>query len=71
LILPPFYGRYFLTVSKGTWAEHRKAEDLEPYANLTENIFAMVAEGSLSAVLPIVSVTELLVQLSLFPDPIT
>ena len=37
-------------------------ENLEPYANLTENIFAMVAEGSLSAVLSTVSVTELLVQ---------
>jgi predicted nucleic acid-binding protein len=37
-------------------------EDMEPYANLTENIFAMVAEGSLSAVLSTVSVTELLVQ---------
>ncbi len=37
-------------------------EDLEPYANLTENIFARVAEGSLSAVLSTVSVTELLVQ---------
>jgi predicted nucleic acid-binding protein len=37
-------------------------EDLEPYANLTENIFSMVAEGSLSAVLSTVSVTELLVQ---------
>ena len=37
-------------------------EDLEPYANLTENIFAAVAEGSLIAVLSTVSVTELLVQ---------
>jgi predicted nucleic acid-binding protein len=37
-------------------------EDLEPYAILTENIFARVAEGSLSAVLSTVSVTELLVQ---------
>jgi predicted nucleic acid-binding protein len=37
-------------------------EDLEPYANLTENIFSMVAEGSLSVVLSAVSVTELLVQ---------
>jgi predicted nucleic acid-binding protein len=37
-------------------------EDMEPYANLTENIFAMVAEGSLSAVLSTVSVAELLVQ---------
>jgi predicted nucleic acid-binding protein len=37
-------------------------EDLEPYANLTENIFSMVAEGSLSVVLSTVSVTELLVQ---------
>jgi predicted nucleic acid-binding protein len=37
-------------------------EDMEPYANLTENIFARVAEGSLSAVLSTVSVTELLVQ---------
>lgn len=37
-------------------------EDLEPYANLTENIFAAVAEGFLSAVLSTVSVTELLVQ---------
>lgn len=37
-------------------------EDLEPYANLTENIFAAVAEGLLSAVLSTVSVTELLVQ---------
>ena len=37
-------------------------ENLEPYANLTENIFIMVAEGSLSAVLSTVSVTELLVQ---------
>jgi predicted nucleic acid-binding protein len=37
-------------------------EDLEPYANLTENIFEMVAEGSLIAVLSTVSVTELLVQ---------
>jgi len=37
-------------------------ENLEPYANLTENIFAMIAEGSLNAVLSTVSVTELLVQ---------
>ena len=37
-------------------------EDLEPYANLTENIFAAVAEGFLSAALSTVSVTELLVQ---------
>lgn len=37
-------------------------EDLEPYADLTENIFATIAEGSLSAVLSTVSVTELLVQ---------
>jgi predicted nucleic acid-binding protein len=37
-------------------------EDIEPYANLTENIFAAVAEGFLSAVLSTVSVTELLVQ---------
>jgi len=37
-------------------------ENLEPYADLTENIFALVAEGSLSAVLSSVSVTELLVQ---------
>ncbi len=37
-------------------------EDLEPYASFTENIFARVAEGSLSAVLSTVSVTELLVQ---------
>jgi predicted nucleic acid-binding protein len=37
-------------------------EDLEPYANLTENIFAAVAERFLSAVLSTVSVTELLVQ---------
>ena len=37
-------------------------EDLEPYSNLTENIFAAVAEGFLSAVLSTVSVTELLVQ---------
>ena len=37
-------------------------EDLEPYANLTENVFAAVAEGFLSAVLSTVSVTELLVQ---------
>lgn len=37
-------------------------EDLEPYANLTENIFAAIAGGFLSAVLSTVSVTELLVQ---------
>ena len=37
-------------------------EDLEPYANLTENIFAAIAEGFLSAVLSTVFVTELLVQ---------
>ena len=37
-------------------------EDLEPYANLTEDIFAAIAEGFLSAVLSTVSVTELLVQ---------
>jgi predicted nucleic acid-binding protein len=37
-------------------------EDIEPYANLTENIFAAVAEGFLSAVISTVSVTELLVQ---------
>jgi len=37
-------------------------EDIEPYANLTENIFATVAEGFLRAVLSTVSVTELLVQ---------
>jgi predicted nucleic acid-binding protein len=37
-------------------------EDLEPYADLTEDIFATVAEGFLSAVISTVSVTELLVQ---------
>jgi len=37
-------------------------ENLEPYANLTESIFSMVAEGSLNAVLSTVSVTELLFQ---------
>ncbi len=37
-------------------------EGLDPYANLTENIFAAIAEGFLSAVLSTVSVTELLVQ---------
>jgi predicted nucleic acid-binding protein len=37
-------------------------EDLEPYADLTETIFATVAEGFLIAVLSTVSVTELLVQ---------
>jgi len=37
-------------------------EDLEPYSNLTEHIFAMIAEGSISAVISTVSVTELLVQ---------
>jgi predicted nucleic acid-binding protein len=37
-------------------------EDLGPYANLTENIFARVAEGSLIAVLSTICVTELLVQ---------
>jgi predicted nucleic acid-binding protein len=37
-------------------------EDLEPYANLTENIFAAIAAGFLSAALSTVSVTELLVQ---------
>ena len=37
-------------------------EDLEPYANLTENIFAAVAEGFLTTILSTISVTELLVQ---------
>lgn len=37
-------------------------EDIEPYADLTEIIFASIAEGSLRAVLSTISVTELLVQ---------
>jgi predicted nucleic acid-binding protein len=36
-------------------------EDIEPYADLTEQIFAAIAEGSLSAILSTISVTELLV----------
>lgn len=35
-------------------------EDIEPYADLTELIFAAVARGSLSAVWSTISVTELL-----------
>ena len=37
-------------------------EDLEPYADLTENIFAAVAEGFLTTILSTISATELLVQ---------
>jgi len=37
-------------------------EDMEPYANLTEVIFAAIAEGSIRAVLSTISATELLVQ---------
>jgi predicted nucleic acid-binding protein len=37
-------------------------EDIAPYADLTEIVFASIAEGSLRAVLSTISVTELLVQ---------
>jgi predicted nucleic acid-binding protein len=37
-------------------------EDIEPYSDLTEHIFIAVAEGSLSAAISTISVTELLVQ---------
>jgi predicted nucleic acid-binding protein len=37
-------------------------EDIVPYADFTEIIFASIAEGSLRAVLSTISVTELLVQ---------
>lgn len=37
-------------------------EDLQPYAEMTENIFTAVASRSLHAVLSTISVTELLVQ---------
>jgi len=37
-------------------------EDIEPYADLTEVTFSAIAEGSLRAVLSMISVTELLVQ---------
>jgi len=36
-------------------------EDIEPYADLTEHIFVAIAEGSLSAILSTISLTELLV----------
>lgn len=36
-------------------------EDIEPYADLTEQIFAAIAQGSLTAILSTISVTELLV----------
>ena len=37
-------------------------EDVEPYAELTEAVFAAIAEGSPLAVLSTLSVTELLIQ---------
>jgi len=37
-------------------------EDIEPYADLTEATFSAVAEGSVRAVLSMISITELLVQ---------
>jgi predicted nucleic acid-binding protein len=36
-------------------------EDIEPYADLTEQIFAAIANGSPAAILSTISVTELLV----------
>jgi predicted nucleic acid-binding protein len=36
-------------------------EDVEPYADLTEQIFAAIAQGSPAAILSTISVTELLV----------
>ena len=37
-------------------------EDMEPYSDLTETLFATIAEGSLAVVLSTISVTELLVK---------
>ena len=37
-------------------------EDIAPYADLTEAVFARIAEGSLHAVISTVSLTEILVQ---------